>query len=60
LATGQVYPFDFKGTYVVATNRSMLSLKGTGDGSGSKLTVTLDGNAVIGFSGKISGQIVKL
>ena len=60
LATGQVYPFDFKGTYVVATNRSMLSLKGTGDGSGSKLTVTLDGNTVIGFSGKISGQIVKL
>jgi hypothetical protein len=58
LATGQVYPFNLKGTFVSATGQSKLSLTGVDDGAGSKLTVTLQGSTVSSIKGKIAGQVV--
>ena len=58
LATGQVYPFNFTGTFVASTGQSKLSLKGVDAGLGSVLTVTLHGSQIATIKGKVSGQIV--
>ena len=58
LVTGQVYPFLLKGKYVDSTGQSKLQLKGFDDGTGSKLTVTMQGNSINTIKGKVSGQII--
>ena len=58
LATGQVYPFDFTGTFVDATGQSKLSLKGVDAGTGSKLTVTLQNGFLDTIKGKMAGQTI--
>ena len=60
LATGQVYPFNFTGTFVSATGQSKLTLQGVDAAAGSKLTVTLQGSAVTSIKGKVSGQVVSV
>jgi hypothetical protein len=58
LATGQIYPFTVKGTYVASTGQSKLSLKGVENGVGSVLTVTMQGSEITTIKGKVAGQIV--
>jgi hypothetical protein len=58
LATGQVYPFNFTGTFVASTGQTKLSLKGVDAGLGSKLTVTMQGSSISTIKGKVAGQII--
>jgi hypothetical protein len=58
LATGQVYPFSIKGTYVSSKDSSKLSLKGVDAGLGSVLTVTMQGSNIVSIKGKVAGQII--
>jgi hypothetical protein len=60
LATGQVYPFNFTGTFVSSNGQSKLTLKGVDAGLGSKLTVTMQGSAITTIKGKVSGQIISV
>jgi hypothetical protein len=60
LATGQVYPFNFTGTFVASTAQSKLSLKGVDAGLGSVLSVTLHGSTVFSIKGKVAGQVINL
>ena len=58
LATGQVYPFNFTGTFVDATGQSKLTLTGVDAGAGSKLTVTLQNGFLDTIKGKVAGQVI--
>jgi hypothetical protein len=67
LNSGAVYPFIFKGTYLSAGKQpaqSKLALAGVktaaGDGLGSTLGVTLQGDRVVAMSGRVAGQNISL
>ena len=56
LANGRTFPFLVKGT--IKKGDAKLTLTGTGDGKGAKLTVTLAGPTITGISGSLLGQKV--
>jgi hypothetical protein len=58
LFTGQVYPFNFTGTFVAATGQTKLSLKGVDAGLGCTMTVTLHNSEITTIKGKVAGQVV--
>jgi hypothetical protein len=60
LNSGQVYPFNFSGTYAPHTGQSKLNLKGVDAGAGSVLQVTLQGSSIIQIAGQVSGQSISL
>jgi hypothetical protein len=60
LNTGQVYPFDFTGTYASHNRQSKLNLKGSGVGSGSILQVMLQDSNIIKMTGRVAGQSVNI
>jgi outer membrane protein assembly factor BamB len=60
LSTGQVYPFNFSGTFTPATGLWSLSLTGIEAGKGSALQVTVHGNDIARIVGRVSGQLVNI